>query len=227
MTLTFIQDVAPAEPPVEKISETLSYFSLALKGGWPMVPLLLLLIMALYIFFDRYFLLKKAVKVDPAFIQQIKGLIQQGMIEQALTLCASKNTPYARMVEAGIRRIGRPLNDVSTAIENVGNLEISKLEKGLSIVAMVSGGAPMIGFLGTVLGMIQAFFNMAQQGNNVVISVLASGIYQALVTTVAGLIVGLIGYFAYNYLVSRIEKAIYELEAVTTEFMDLLNSPSR
>jgi len=130
------------------------------------------------------------------------------------------------MIEKGIVRIGRPLNDVNTAIENIGNLEVSKLEKGLPVLASVAGGAPMIGFLGTVMGMIQAFYDMANAGNNIDVTLLSSGIYQAMVTTVAGLIVGIIAYFGYNILVSRVENVVFKMEASTTEFMDLLNEPA-
>ena len=140
-------------------------------------------------------------------------------------LCRHNSHPASRMIEKGISRIGRPLNDVSAAIENVGNLEISKLEKGLPVLASVAGGAPMLGFLGTVMGMIQAFYDMANAGNNIDVTLLSTGIYQAMVTTVAGLIVGIIAYFAYNILVANVEKVVFKMEATTTEFMDLLNEP--
>ncbi|HPR33093.1 MAG TPA: MotA/TolQ/ExbB proton channel family protein, partial [Prolixibacteraceae bacterium] len=152
--------------------------------------------------------------------------ILDGKIDAALALCRSTNKPIARMIEKGIVRIGRPLNDVNTAIENIGNLEVSKLEKGLPVLASVAGGAPMIGFLGTVMGMIQAFYDMANAGNNIDVTLLSSGIYQAMVTTVAGLIVGIIAYFGYNILVSRVENVVFKMEASTTEFMDLLNEPA-
>jgi len=156
-------------------------------------------------------------------MDRIKDLIHNGDLESALRICRSYDAPVARMIEKGIMRIGRPLNDINAAIENVGSLEISKLEKNLPTLASVAGAAPMIGFLGTVMGMIQAFYTMANAGSNIDVSMLSGGIYTAMVTTVAGLIVGIIAYLAYNMLVARIDKVVFTLEASTTEFMDLLN----
>ncbi len=202
------------------------FFSVAQKGGWLMVPIVLLSILAVYIFFERFFAINKAARLDMNFMNRIKDYIHEGKLDSALALCQSYNNPTASMIEKGIQRIGRPLNDVSTAIENTGKLEIYKLEKGLPLLATVSGGAPMIGFLGTVMGMVRAFYDMSHSGNNIDVSLLSGGIYTALVTTVAGLIVGIIAFFAYNVLVARVEKVVYQLEATTTEFMDLLNEPS-
>ena len=198
----------------------------AQKGGWLMLPIVLLSLVAVYIFFERFFAIQKATKVDVNFINRIKDYIHDGKLESALALCQSFDNPNARMIEKGIRRIGRPLNDVNAAIENIGRLEIYKLEKGLPVLATIAGGAPMIGFLGTVMGMIRAFYDMSTAGNNIDVGQLSNGIYTALVTTVAGLIVGVISYFAYNILVSRVEKIVFQLEATTTEFMDLLNEPA-
>jgi len=202
-----------------------TFLSLAVKGGWVMIPLLILSIIAVYIFVERYYAIKKAQKVDINFMNRIRDYIMDGKIEAAKKLCESTDNPVAHMIEKGISRIGRPLNDVTTAIENVGRLEIYKLEEGLPALASVAGGAPMLGFFGTVIGMVQAFMQMAAAGNNINISLLSSGIYTALITTVAGLMVGIPTYFAYNYLVARIEKVVNNLEASTTEFMDLLNEP--
>jgi len=203
----------------------LSFIDMAIKGGWIMIPILALSVIGVFIFTDRYFAVRKAGKVDSKLIERVKGYILQGKIDAALALCRSNSTPTARMIEKGITRIGRPINDVNAAIENVGNLEISKLEKGLPVLASVAGGAPMLGFLGTVMGMIRAFYDMANAGNNIDVTLLSSGIYQAMVTTVAGLIVGIIAYFAYNILVSNVEKVVFNMEAATSEFMDLLNEP--
>lgn len=159
-------------------------------------------------------------------MDKIKDYINEGKIDAALNLCKKTDTPYARMIEKGIMRLGRPMNDVMVAIENVGNLEVAKLEKGLSLLATTAGGGPMIGFLGTVTGMIQAFFNMANAGNNVDVSLLAGGIYTAMVTTVGGLVVGVIAYFAYNYLISLVDKVVSNMEARSMEFMDILNEPA-
>ena len=204
---------------------SLSFFDLALKGGWIMIPLFLLSIVAIYIFSERYLAIRKASETDANFMNRIREYIHEDKIDSALALCQSKNTPVARMIEKGIQRIGRPLSDVNTAIENVGNLEISKLEASLPFLATISGGAPMIGFLGTVIGMIQAFYDMSMAGNNIDVSLLSNGIYTAMVTTVAGLIVGVFSYFGYNFLVARVEKVVFDLEAKTSEFMDLLNEP--
>ena len=205
----------------------LKFWDLVLKGGWIMIPIFLLSIIAVYIFVERYYAIKRAAQIDDRFIDQIKDNIHNGRFDSALALCRTNETPVARMIEKGVSRIGRPLNDVNTAIENVGNLEISKLEKGLPTLASVSGGAPMLGFLGTVMGMIRAFYDMSNAGSNVDVSLLSSGIYQAMVTTVAGLIVGIVAYFAYNILVARVEKVVFKMEATTSEFMDLLHEPAK
>ncbi|UCG27118.1 MAG: MotA/TolQ/ExbB proton channel family protein [Bacteroidales bacterium] len=204
---------------------TLSYWDLAFKGGWVMIPILLLSVIAVYIFVERFFVIRKAAGEDLHFMNRIKDFIHDGKIESALTLCESVDNPVARMIEKGIQRIGRPLNDVNAAIENVGKLEIYKLERGLPTLATVAGAAPMIGFLGTVIGMIRAFYDMSTAGSNIDVSTLSNGIYTALVTTVAGLIVGIIAFFAYNILVARVEKVVNKMEAKSTEFMDLLNEP--
>ncbi|OFY03614.1 MAG: biopolymer transporter ExbB [Bacteroidetes bacterium GWF2_42_66] len=205
----------------------ISFLDMAIKGGWIMIPILLLSFVGVFIFVDRYFAVRKAGQVDSRLMDRVKEYILQGKIDAALALCRSNDTPTARMIEKGITRIGRPMPDVTAAIENVGNLEISKLEKGLPVLASVAGGAPMLGFLGTVMGMIQAFYDMANAGNNIDVTLLSSGIYQAMVTTVAGLIVGIVAYFAYNILVSNVEKVVFKMEAATSEFMDLLHEPAQ
>ncbi len=205
--------------------ETVKFIDLALKGGWVMVPILLLSIVAVYIFFERWGAISRASKIDINFMNRIKDYIHEGKLDSAYALCQSYTNPVARMIEKGVSRIGRPLNDISAAIENIGKLQIYQLEKGLPLLASVAGGAPMLGFLGTVMGMIRSFIDMSEAGGQVVVKQLSGGIYQALVTTVAGLIVGILAYFAYNLLVSKIEKIIFQLEATSTEFMDLLNEP--
>ncbi|MDX9929169.1 MAG: MotA/TolQ/ExbB proton channel family protein [Bacteroidales bacterium] len=204
---------------------SISFIDLAIKGGWVMIPILLLSFIAIYIYVERYYVITKAGKEDINFMNRIKDYIYDSKIDAALALCRSNDGPAAHMVEKGINRLGRPLSDVSTAIENVGKLEIYKLEKGLPVLATVAGAAPMIGFLGTVIGMIKAFYDMANAGNNIDVSMLSNGIYTALVTTVAGLIVGILAYFAYNMLVVKVEKVVFKLEATSTEFMDILNEP--
>lgn len=205
--------------------EELSFWSLMVQGGPIMIPLAILSVVAIYIFAERYMAIRKASQYDSNFMNRIREYIHEGKIDTALSLCRQNDTPIARMIEKGIERIGRPLNDVNTAIENVGNLEIAKLEKSLPLLATVSGGAPMIGFLGTVVGMIEAFYKMSAAGNNLNIGLLSGGIYTAMVTTVGGLIVGIMAYFGYNILVARIEKLVFNMEANTMVFMDLLNEP--
>ncbi|MBO4873763.1 MAG: MotA/TolQ/ExbB proton channel family protein [Bacteroidales bacterium] len=210
----------------EKTAEaSQSYWDLAVQGGWIMIVLAVLSVLAIYIFIDKYLAMRKASKNQDGFMQNIKNYIKEGKIDQAIDNCRSNNSPISRMIEKGIQRIGRPLNDVNTAIENVGKQEIAKLEKGLALLATIAGGAPMIGFFGTVTGMVQSFSSMAAAGNALEITDLAGGIETALVTTVGGLFVGIIAYFAYNILVAKVNNLVNDLESKTTEFMDVLNEP--
>ena len=219
---------APVAEAAEPIVKELSVWELIKAGGWwIMIPLALLAVVSIYIFFERLFAINHANRQDRSFMERIKEYIHRGEVDQALKLCQDTNTPYSRMIEKGVTRIGRPMNDVLVAIENVGNMEVAKLEKGFNWLATTAAGAPMIGFLGTVVGMVNAFFQLASAGNNSNVSILAGGIYQALVTTVAGLIVGIIALFAYNYLTSRVNKVMNKLEGKTMEFMDLLNEPAK
>jgi biopolymer transport protein ExbB len=215
-----------SQVPVESAGNMeLTLWDLTVKGGWVMIPIILLSFVAAYIFIERYYVIRQATKEDVNFMNRIKDYIHDGKIEAAIALCKSTDSPSARMVEKGISRLGRPLQDISTAIENVGKLEISKLEKGFPTLATITGAEPMLGFLGTVIGMVQSFYAMSQAGNNIEVSMMSDGIYTALITTVAGLIVGILGYFAYNTLVVRVEKVVFNLEATLTEFMDILNEP--
>jgi len=204
----------------------MSYWDLALKGGWIMIPLFVLFLVSVYIFVERIVFIKSSSKTDPTFMNRIKDFIFEGKIDSALNLCHQTNTPSARMIEKGITRLGRPMEDVLVAIENVGNLEVAKLEKRLPFLATIAGGAPMIGFLGTVTGMIRAFYDMASHGNEINMEILSKGLYEAMVTTVAGLIVGIIAFFMYNYLVTRVSNAIGKMEANSLEFLDILNEPA-
>jgi biopolymer transport protein ExbB len=203
-----------------------SFLEMAAKGGWLMIVLLVLSIIALYIFGKKWWLIHQASKIDKNFINDIRDYIHDGKIKSAISLCDRYDSPSARLVEKGIERIGRPLSDIQTAVENMGNVEVSRLEKGLPMLATIAGGAPMIGFLGTVLGMVQAFFNMSQAGNNIDITLLSGGIYTAMITTVGGLIVGILAYFGYNYLVAQISNIVFKMESTTIDFMDLLHEPS-
>ncbi len=218
---TLAQPVAQAAPA----AESLSFWELCVKGGFIMIPLALLLIVSIYVFIERWLAIRRADKDDNTFMIRIKDYILDGDPESAHTLCDRTNTPYSRLIAKGISRLGRPMNDVLVTIENTGNIEVANLGKRLPWLATTAAGAPMLGFLGTVWGMVQAFYNLAKAGTSANIDVLAGGIYQALVTTVAGLVVGIVALFAYNYLVARINGVMNSLESKTMEFMDLLNEP--
>ena len=211
--------------PVVPQEMSYSLLEMAAKGGPLMIVLLLLSILAIFIFGKKWWAIRRASKIDKDFMMDIRDYIHEGKIKSARTLCSKYDTPVARMVEAGLARSGKSLSDVQTAVENVGNVEVARLEKGLPYLATISGGAPMIGFLGTVLGMVQAFFNMSNAGNNIDITLLSSGIYTAMITTVGGLIVGIIAYFGYNYLSARISSLIYSMESATIKLMDALSEP--
>jgi biopolymer transport protein ExbB len=222
-----VQDsLAAAADGVQALGKEISVWELTLKGGWwIMGPLAILSVLAIYIFVERFMAIQKASKDDSEFMNNIKDLIHDGKIDSAKDLCSKHDTPLSKMIAKGISRLGRPLPDINQAIETIGKLEVSKLEKNVATLATVAGAAPMIGFLGTVVGMVRVFFDMANSGNNLNISLLSNGMYQAMVTTIAGLIVGIIGYIAYNIIVARIEKVVFILEARATEFMDLLHEP--
>ena len=213
-----------AAPAVQE--KTLSLIDMATAGGWLMIVLLILSIMAIYIFGSKWWMIRKAGQLDKNFMKDIRALIHDGKIKTATDLCQKYDSPIARLVEKGIERIGRPLQDIQTAVENMGNVEVARLEKGLAMLATISGGAPMIGFLGTVTGMIQAFFRMSTAGNNIDITLLSGGIYEAMVTTVGGLFVGIIAYFGYNYLSSQISNLVFKMESTTIEFIDMLHEPA-
>ncbi|MBO8459671.1 MAG: MotA/TolQ/ExbB proton channel family protein [Bacteroidetes bacterium] len=214
-------------PALAEEPEKMNLWTMATYGGPIMIVLALMFALAIYLFVERLVTLKKASKEDKSFMNRIKDYIHEGKIDSAIRLCHETDNPTARMVEKGISRLGRPMNDVLVAIENVGNIEIAKLEKGLVILATIAGGAPMLGFLGTVTGMVSTFYNMAQtSGGTIELGSLSTGMYQAMVTTIGGLIVGILAYFAYNYLVARIDAVMRKLETGTMEFLDLLNEPA-
>ncbi len=206
-------------------TESLSILDLAMKGGWIMIVLLVLSILAVYIFIERSLLLRQMNKPGDTFLQKIRDYIRDGKLQSARDLCETQNTPGSRMIAKGIERLGRPTQDIMTAIENVGNIEIAKLEKNLPALATIASGAPMIGFLGTVTGMVRAFYDMATAGSNIDVALLSSGIYEALVTTVGGLVVGILALFMYNHLVAQVDKVVTKSEAEALDFMDLMNEP--
>lgn len=227
--LNSIQDATALlqdEKPVEK---TLSIIELITSGGTAgiiiIALLFVLLVFAIYIYFERLFAIKAAAKIDANFMKQIKDHVTNGKIDSAQILCAQVNSPVSRLIGKGITRIGKPLADINTALENAGRLEIYGLEKNVSMLATISGAGPMIGFLGTVIGMILAIFELANAGGTIQMDVLASGLYTAMTTTVAGLIVGIVSFMAYNHLVVKTDKVVYQMEANSLEFLDHLNEP--
>ena len=224
MILSLLLQTDP-EAITATVQEELSFslIDMATKGGWLMIVLLILSIIAIYIFAERWVAIRKAEKLDKNFLKDINDYIQDGKIKSAIALCNKTDSPVARMLEKGLQRTGKPLSDIQAAIENVGTVEVARLEKGLPTLATISGGAPMIGFLGTVMGMVQAFFNMSQAGNNIDITLLSGGIYTAMITTVGGLIVGILAYFAYNKLTSKDSGVVAKMENSSIEFLDMLH----
>lgn len=225
---TLAETAQQAEPVVEE--KTLSLFDLMLSGGLGgqiiILILFILLFVAVYIYFERLFAIKSASTVDKNFMLQIKDSVLNGNIESAKNRCAQSDSPVARLTEKGLSRIGSPLEDINTAIENAGRLEVYKLEKNVSILATIAGAAPMIGFLGTVIGMVLAFHELATSSGQAQMGALAEGIYTAMTTTVAGLIVGIIAYIGYNHIVVKTDKVIHQMEATAVDFLDLLNEPA-
>ncbi|WMI66152.1 MotA/TolQ/ExbB proton channel family protein [Aestuariibaculum sp. YM273] len=213
----------------ESVEKTLSIIELISSGGVAgqviILLLFVLLVAAIYIYFERLFAIKAAAKIDANFMNQIKDHVTHGKIDSAQLLCAQANSPVSRLINKGISRIGKPLADINTAIENAGRLEVYSLEKNVSVLATISGAAPMIGFLGTVIGMILSIFEIANSGGQIDIKLLADGLYTAMTTTVAGLIVGIVAYMAYNHLVVKTDKVVYQMEAHSVEFLDHLNEP--
>ncbi|MBQ7018910.1 MAG: MotA/TolQ/ExbB proton channel family protein [Bacteroidales bacterium] len=225
MLFTLLQaDVAAEAVAAQELN--FSLIDMAFKGGWLMIPLFILSIITIYLFGMKWWAIRKATKIDPNFMKDIRDFVHNGKVKSAVALCQQTDTPVARLVEKGIERMGRPLQDIQTAVENMGNVEVARLEKGLPMLATIAGGAPMIGFLGTVMGMVQAFFNMAQAGSNIDITLLSGGIYTAMVTTVAGLIVGIMAYFGYNFLTSQVSDVVFKMQNTTVEFMDMLHEPA-
>ena len=224
---TTVETIAPVEGAVEA-AESLSvgFWELFMSGGWLMWVLVLLAAVMIFIFVERFIAIRKATQLDNNFMNRIRDFISEGNINAAIDLCRRTDSPVARMIEKGIERIGRPMSDIQTSIENVANVEVAKLESGLPWLASISGGAPMIGFLGTVVGMVQVFISMSANTSGAIeLGQLSSGMYVAMVTTVGGLIVGIPAYFAHNYLVARIERLVFRMEATTIAFMDILNQP--
>lgn len=221
----FIALFQTADNPEKESQSLMDIITASGPLGIAIVAILLILsFLALYIFINKYFTIKRAGKIDDSFMNNIRSAVQAGNIAGAKKLCGNYGSPVARMLEKGLMRIGKPLKEINASIENVGNLELFKLEKNLSTLASIAGAAPMIGFFGTVTGMIMAFYEMATQ-SNVSPDVLAGGIYQALITTAFGLFIGIFAFVGYNYLVSKVEGVVFKMEQSTVEFMDLLQEP--
>jgi biopolymer transport protein ExbB len=216
--------LAAAETAANKLPE--GTWELVLKGGFVMIPIAIMLVIALYITIERWLTISKSGQLDSNFMSSIKDMVLNDNIIGAQTLCGRTDTPIARMLEKGISRIGNPLKNIEVAVENVGKLEVYKLEKGMPWLATIAGAAPMLGFLGTVTGMISTFGSIARAGDQVNASALSGGIYEAMVTTVAGLVVGIFAYLAYNLLTAAIEKVVYKMEATSVQFLDILQTPS-
>lgn len=218
-------DVLEAVPEITEVK--VNVLQLLMEGGWYiMLPLALMSLIGMFVFFERYLAIRRADQVSPDFMNRLKDYISQGNLSSARNLCSDSNTPLGRMLDKGISRIGKPLKDISVAIENVGKLEIYRLEKNLSTLATVAGAAPMVGFLGTVIGMVNVFLDMEAAGT-VQVSDISSGTKQAMVTTIVGLIVGILAFMAYNHLVSRVSKVVHRMEANSLEFIDILEEPAR
>ena len=225
---TLVNSAQEVEPLVEE--KTLSLMDLLFSGGTAgtviIIILFVLLFVAVYIYFERLFAIKAASETDSNFMHQIKDSVLAGNIESARIRCAQANSPVARLTAKGLDRIGHPLEDINTAIENAGRLEVYKLEKNVSVLATIAGAGPMIGFLGTVIGMVIAFHELATSSGQAEMGALAEGIYTAMTTTVAGLIVGIIAYIGYNHLVVKTDKVVHQMEATAVDFLDLLNEPT-
>ena len=221
-TATEAAEQLTATPAAQPTQMSESLFSMFSMGGPLMWVLLVLSVIAIYIIGWKWWTLRKASKIDSNFMNDIRDYMEAGKTKSAVTLCRKYDNPVARMIETGIHRLGRPMADIQTAIENTGNVEVARLEKGLPILATIAGGAPMIGFLGTVVGMVKAFFNMSKAGNNIDITLLSDGIYTAMLTTVGGLIVGIIAYFGYNWLTSQVSNLVYKMESSTMQFVDIV-----
>ena len=210
---------------VETAGDSISVLDLAIQGGFMMVPIFILSVLAIYLFFERLMIINKANQNPDQFMNRVKELVLRGDISGAKMMCAQTDSPVARMILKGLSRIGSPLKNIEASIENVGKLEIFKLEKNLSSIATIAGAAPMMGFLGTVIGMVEAFIAIAQEEGSVSPKLLSSGIYTAMITTVAGLVVGIMAYLAYNFLVTRVQKVVHKMEYTSIEFIDLLQEP--
>lgn len=227
LQITTSSNLSDTAQAAKETVEKLSPMDLAIKGGIIMIPIVILFIIAIYLFIDRYLTIKKASKLDPNFMASIKDMVMNDNLVGAVKLCEKTDTPISRMIEKGLTRMGKPLKSIEVAIENIGKLELYKLERGLPFMATIAGAAPMIGFLGTVTGMIRALYDLSQKGDTIDAGTLSGGIYEAMVTTVAGLVVGIIAYLSFNILTTMIEKVVHKMEASSVAFFDILQQPAK
>jgi len=224
--MTLLQVTMDTASVAEQTYEKLSLLNLLTKGGWIMIPLAFLAVLGAYIYIERWMVIKRSSKIDDNFMNRIRDLVISGNTDGAKSLCMATDSPIARMVEKGISRLGSPLKDIAISIENVGNLEVFKLEKKMATLATIAGAAPLLGFLGTVTGMIEAFYRLSTAGNNIDPGLLAGGIYEAMVTTATGLAIGIMAYIGYNILTAMIKKVVFIMETTSVEFIDVLHEPA-
>jgi biopolymer transport protein ExbB len=218
-------DTSAAAKNAVQTQQGISLLDLIVKGGWIMVPIGILSVIAVYLIIDKYITISRASKVDPSFMANIKNMLMDGKTEAALSLCRSTNTPIARLLEKGIRRLGKPIKEIESAVENTGKLEIYKLEKNLSYLGIIAGIAPMFGFVGTIAGVIKIFYNISL-ADNISISLIAGGLYEKMITSAAGLLVGIIAHIGFHYLNAMLDRVSFQLESTTVEFIDLIQEPT-
>ncbi len=227
MTLLQIAtDTSAAAKGLAQQPQTLNLLDLVMKGGWVMIPLGILSVIAVYLIIEKYIVISRASKVDPAFMANIKLMLMDGKTDAALSLCRSTNTPIARLLEKGIKRLGKPIKEIESAVENTGKLEIYKLEKNLSYLGIIAGIAPMFGFVGTIAGVIKIFYNISL-ADNISISLIAGGLYEKMITSATGLLIGIIAHIGFHFLNAMLDRVSFQLESTTVDFIDLIQEPTK
>lgn len=226
MFLQIVTDTTAAATALTQPEQTLNLVDLILKGGWIMIPIGVLSVLAVFLTIERFLTIQHASKVDTAFLANVKAMLLDGKAESALNVCRSTNTPIARLLEKGIRRLGKPIKEIESAVENTGKLEIYKLEKNLAYLGIIAGIAPMLGFVGTISGVIKIFYNISL-ADNISIGLIAGGLYEKMITSAAGLVVGILAHIAFHYLNTMIDRVSFQLESTTVEFIDLIQEPTK
>ena len=224
--LQIITDSSSIAPAATSAAQSLSLMDLIMKGGWMMIPIGILSVVSVYLMIERFITISRASKIDSGFMASIKTMLLDGKVDAALSLCRSTNTPIARLLEKGIKRLGKPVKEIESAVENTGKLEIYKLEKNLSYLGIIAGIAPMFGFVGTISGVIKIFYNISL-ADNISIGLIAGGLYEKMITSAAGLIVGIIAHIGFHYLNTMIDRVSFQLESTTVEFIDLIQEPTK